>query len=261
MNLICAALWIAGACAAIAIGLAGPASADSRTDATHTRTAHTGPTQRASVSVPKTDTIRQRRAAPTTTATAAPRVTPSDIWKSLTTRIAGIFGCDPRGKLQTIYQGTHFAIPGDTALWITSDSGDATFTADSAYDLKDADQHDWNKLAGLTFTPLEPNRNAAMVVWRLNNTTDPFYEVGPFFNDDYAYVFPTEAQIIRVPTGATFSYYVDYAGISITYGDITVYKPYPADLIPNFLTSARVSGWFGGNEVAPKTVSYYKHTY
>lgn len=177
------------------------------------------------------------------------------------TRIAGIFGWDPRGKLQTIYKGTHFVIPSTTAIWITSDSGDATFTADSAYDLKDADQHDWNKLSGLTFTPLEPNHNAAMVVWRLNNVADPYFEVGPFFNDDYAYVFPTAEQIIRVPAGATFSYYVDYTGITITYGDTAVYKPYPSDLIPNFWTSARVIGWFGGNEVAPSTVSYYKHTY
>lgn len=194
-------------------------------------------------------------------ATVAPRITPSDIWTSLTTRIAGIFGWDPRGKLHTIYRGTHFVIPSPPAIWITSDSGDATFTADSAYDLEGADQHDWNKLAGLTFTPLEPNRNAAMVVWRLNNTTDPFYEVGPFFNDNYAYVFPADDQIIRVPVGSTFSYHVDYSGITVSYGDITVYKPYPTDLIPNFWTSARVTGWFGGSEVAPKTVSYYKHIY
>jgi len=28
-------------------------------------------------------------------------------------------------------------------------------------------------------------------------------------------------------------------------------------LTPNVWTAARVSGWFGGNEVAPRTVSYY----
>ncbi len=254
------AIWAAGGLAALGLGYAAPASADSRSDVTHRPHASAGPAKRASVSVPP-----KRRATITTSsrtrATATPRITPSDIWTSLSTRIAGIFGWDPRGKLQTIYQGTHFVIPGTPALWVTSDSGDATFTADSAYDLKDADQHDWNKLSGLTFTPLEPNRNAAMVVWRLNNVTDPFFEVGPFFNDSYAYVFPTEAEIIRVPAGATFSYYVDYAGITVRYGDISVYKPYPTDLIPNFWTSARVLGWFGGSEVAPKTVSYYKHVY
>lgn len=254
-------LWAAGAFAAVALGLAAPASADARGDATHSTHADAGPQKRASVSVRPIRRTPVSTAPRTKSVATAPRVTPSDIWNSLTTRIAGIFGWDPRGKLQTIYQGTHFVVPGPPAIWVTSDSGDATFTPDSAYDLKDADQHDWNKLSGLTFTPLEPNRNAAMVVWRLNNVSDPFFEVGPFFNNDYAYVFPTEAEIIRVPADATFSYYVNYSGITINFGDITVYKPYPTDLIPNFWTSARVIGWFGGSEVAPKTVSYYQHTY
>ncbi len=260
MRGIKALLWTAGALAAIAVGSAAPASADSSGDGTHAR--HTVPGPYATKVAAATPHRRATaRTAPAKIAAATPQTTPSDIWTSLMTRVAGIFGWDPRGKLQTIYQGTHFVIPSAPALWVTSDSGDATFTADSAYDLKDADQHDWNKLSGLTFTPLEPNHNAAMVVWRLNNVTDPFFEVGPFFNDDYAYVFPTDAEIIRVPAGKTFSYYVDYSGITVRYGDVTVYKPYPTDLIPNFWTSARVIGWFGGNEVAPKTVSYYKHTY
>lgn len=187
-------------------------------------------------------------------------VRPADVWSSLTTRLAGILGCDPRGRLITIYKGTHFVIPGETALWVRSDSGDATFIPTSVYDLKDSDQFDWNKMAGLTFTPLEPNRNAAMVVWRYNLTSDDF-EIGPFFNDHYAYVFPTDGEIISVPVNQTFTYYVDYTGITISYGGSTVHKAYPSDLIPNFWTSARISGWFGGSEVAPSTVSYYKHVY
>lgn len=257
-----ATFGIFGIGAAAAITLATPAAADSRGDAVKAPVTHTGSgphAPRVSVAERRGTPPAMRRAA--VAPRVAPQVTPSDIWSSPAARVAGILGCDPRGRLQTIYQGTHFVIPGTPALWVTSDSGDATFTADSRYDLKDADQHDWNKLSGLTFTPLEPNRNAAMVVWRLNNVTDDFFEVGPFFNDDYAYVFPTEQQIIRVPAGAAFSYYVDYTGITVSYGDITVYKPYPNDLIPNFWTSARVLGWFGGSEVAPATVSYYKHTY
>lgn len=274
--MIGAAFGTFGIGAAAAIALATPAAADSRGDSVKSPVNHGHSSlrsTRASASVPtpvapvRATQSPQRRAAVTPRVTPPvatrvnPRATPSDIWSSLATRVAGIFGWDPRGKLQRIYQGTHFVIPGATAIWVKTDSGDATFTAGSVYDLKDADQHDWNKLAGLTFTPLEPNRDAAMVVWRLNNVSDDFFEVGPYFNDHYAYVFPTEAQIIRVPVGATFSYYVDYSGITIRYGDITVYKPYPTDLIPNFWTSARVLGWFGGSEVAPTTVSYYKHIY
>ena len=162
-----------------------------------------------------------------------------------------------RGRLITIYKGTHFVIPNRWALWVTKDSGGATFTADSAYDLKDADQLDWNKLAGITFTPWRPDRNSSMVVWRYN-LQNGTYEVGPFFNVDFRYVFPTTDEIITVPVDQTFTYSVDYDGISVTYGDRTVSKSPPADLKPNFWTSARVTGWFGGSEVAPRTISYYQ---
>ena len=149
-------------------------------------------------------------------------------------------------------------IPNRWALWVTRDSGDATFTADSAYDLQDEDQYDWNKLAGITFTPWRPDRNSSMVVWRYNLQNDMF-EIGPFFNVDFGYVFPTDDQIITVPVDETFNYAVDYQGITVTYGDRTVHKATPGDLRPNFWTSARVTGWFGGSEVAPRTISYYQH--
>ena len=45
--------------------------------------------------------------------------------------------------------------------------------------------------------------------------------------------------------------------MTISYGGRTVFKPYPEGLTPNVWTAARVSGWFGGNEAAPRTVSYY----
>ena len=176
---------------------------------------------------------------------------------SSATALPRLFG-DPRGRRITIYQGTHFVIPNRWALWVTKDSGDATLIADSAYDLKDEDQYDWNKLAGITFTPWRPDRNSSMVVWRYNLQNGTF-EVGPFFNVDFRYVFPTKDEIITVPVDQTFSYEVDYEGVSVSYGDRTVYKATPQDLTPNFWTSARVTGWFGGNEVAPRTISYFQH--
>jgi len=184
-------------------------------------------------------------AVPATTAAAAATPGPYPRW-------------DSRGRLITIYKGTHFVIPNRWALWVTKETGDATFTADSAYDLKDEDQYDWNKLAGITFTPWRPDRNSSMVVWRYN-LQNGMYEIGPFFNVDFNYVFPTDDQVITVPADQMFSYTVDYNGISVSYGGRTVYKDTPADLKPNFWTSARVTGWFGGSEVAPRTVSYYQH--
>ena len=184
-------------------------------------------------------------AVPATTAAAAATPGPYPRW-------------DSRGRLITIYKGTHFVIPNRWALWVTKETGDATFTADSVYDLKDEDQYDWNKLAGITLTPWRPDRNSSMVVWRYN-LQNGMYEIGPFFNVDFNYVFPTDDQVITVPADQMFSYTVDYNGISVSYGGRTVYKATPADLKPNFWTSARVTGWFGGSEVAPRTVSYYQH--
>jgi hypothetical protein len=190
---------------------------------------------------------RPVRTAPAAPVVAAPTTTPAPVAAPVT-----------RGRLITIYKGTHFVIPNRWALWVTKDSGGATFTADSAYDLKGVDQLDWNKLAGITFTPWRPDRNSSMVVWRYN-LQNGTYEVGPFFNVDFRYVFPTADEIITVPVDQSFTYLVDYDGISVTYGDRTVSKSTPADLKPNFWTSARVTGWFGGSEVAPRTISYYQN--
>jgi hypothetical protein len=164
--------------------------------------------------------------------------------------------CDPRGRQITIYKGTHFAIPNNGGYFITQTVGTGTFTTNSAYDLKDVDQFDWNKFTGITFTPLEPDYNAAMVGWRYNLTTQEF-EIGPYYNLDKARLSPNANEVISVPAGETFQFNVDYSGITLTYGDRTVYKPYPPGLTANVWTAARVSGWFGGNEVAPRTVSYY----
>jgi hypothetical protein len=254
-----------GIAAAVSVALADPASAApvgvSADDSAHAnRTPRSNPVRRTpQVSaaaarqpvphLPAASVRADRRSvrtavAPTTAPSAATASKPYPRW-------------DSRGRLITIYKGTHFVIPNRWALWVTKESGDATFTADSAYDLKDEDQYDWNKLGGITFTPWRPDRNSSMVVWRYN-LQNGMYEIGPFFNVDFAYVFPDDDQIITVPADQMFSYTVDYNGISVSYGDITVHKATPGDLKPNFWTSARVTGWFGGSEVAPRTVSYYQ---
>ena len=169
---------------------------------------------------------------------------------------------DPRGRQITIYKGTHFAIPNSFGYFIQQTVGTGTFISNSAYDLKDVDQYDWNKFTGIAFTPLEPDRDAAMVGWRYNLTTLEF-EIAPFYNVNKARILPNENplspgyEVISVPVGETFEFAVDYSGITLSYGGRTVYKPYPSGLTPNVWTAARVSGWFGGNEVAPRTLSYF----
>jgi hypothetical protein len=164
---------------------------------------------------------------------------------------------DPRGRQITIYKGTHFAIPNSFGYFVTQTVGTGTFTANSAYDLTDVDQYDWNKFTGIAFTPLEPDRNSAMVGWRYNLTRQEF-EIAPFYNVDKVRILPNEVtEVVSVPVGQTFTFDVNYTGITVAYGDKTVFKPYPPGLTANIWTAARVSGWFGGNEVAPRTVSYY----
>jgi len=164
---------------------------------------------------------------------------------------------DPRGRQITIYRGTHFAIPNSFGYFIKETVGTGTFTTNTVYDLTDVDQYDWNKFTGIAFTPLEPDRNSAMVGWRYNLTTQEF-EIAPFYNVDKARILPNDlTEVISVPAGETFTFDVNYTGIALDYGGQHVYKAYPEGLTPNVWTAARVSGWFGGNEVAPRTVSYY----
>jgi hypothetical protein len=103
-----------------------------------------------------------------------------------------------------------------------------------------------------------------MVGWRYNLTTQEF-EIAPFYNVDKVRILPnenplspeSEYEVISVPAGETFEFDVDYSGITLRYGGKMVSKPYPPGLVANVWTAARVSGWFGGNEVAPRTISYF----
>lgn len=175
----------------------------------------------------------------------------------IATFISNLFGLDPRGRQITIYKGTHFAIPNNFGFFVKQVSGTGTFTSDSVYDLKDEDQYDWNKFTGIAFTPLEPDRDSVMVGWRYNLTTQQF-EIAPFYNVNKARILPNEqTEVISVPADQSFQYLVDYTGVTLSYGGTTIFKPFPPGLTPNVWTAARVSGWFGGNEVAPRTLSYF----
>lgn len=163
---------------------------------------------------------------------------------------------DPRGQLKFVPKGWQFTLLPQYAVFVNKVSGHATFTDDSKYDVQGVDQYDWLKLTGITFTPLRPDTDAIMVAWRYNLDTEMF-EIGPYYNSDLARIMPTEDQIISVPANETFDYSLDYNGITLTYGDTTVFKPLPETLHPNFWTSVRINGWFGGTSPAPRLVSYY----
>lgn len=152
----------------------------------------------------------------------------------------------------TILPKFPLGLPPVTIPFVKKVNGIATFTPKSVYDLHSVDQYDWNKLSGISFN-IPGDVNSSLVAWRYNVTSGDF-EVAPFFNVDRARILPTPADIITVPIGETFDFTVDYDGITISYGDQTVYKATPEGLTPNFWTSYRTSVWFGGTSLPPKLI-------
>lgn len=268
-----AAAWGAGVVVALALaapaaaddadaGNSGPRAARSATVARTTAARPPTPSTRGTPARPAAAIVAAARSAaavpvaardrPPTRRPVAPGAAPAP---SAAARC--LFSCDPRGRLVTVYKGLHAGIPGSPAFFVKQVSGTGTFIPDSAYDLKDVDQYDWNKVTGIAFSPLQHDRNSALVGWRYNLTTQEF-EIAPFYNVNTARILPDErTEVISVPAGETFQYTVDYSGVSISYNGRTMFKPYPPGLSPNVWTASRVSGWFGGNEAAPRTLSYY----
>ncbi len=217
------------------------------------------PADRLPVAAP--DPVLESPAAAAAPPAATPVVSPSAAPAAASAPTASALGslclCDPRGRLITVYRGVHFVLPQSPAFFIKKVTGTGTFTANSGYDLGDEDQYDWNKFTGIVYSPLQHDKNSAMVGWRYNLTTQEF-EIAPFYNVNKQRILPNEqTEVISVPAEGTFRYTVDYSGVTISYGDTTVFKPYPPGLTPNVWTSTRVSGWFGGNEAAPRTLTYY----
>lgn len=156
----------------------------------------------------------------------------------------------------SIFKNLPFSLPRMPAFFITKVSGNAMLTENTIYDLKTVDQYDWNKLTGISFNILRPDQNALMVAWRYNVDSKQF-EVAPYYNVDLARILPSDSEIIPVPVGQTFTFSVDYSGITVSYGATSVFKPIPADLHPNRWTAFRVHTWFGGTSLPPRSLTLY----
>ena len=159
-----------------------------------------------------------------------------------------------------IFKYIPFSFPRRPAFFVKTVTGSAMFTENSIYNLNSADQYDWNKLTGISFDFFRPDKNALMVAWRYN-VADNDFEIAPYYNVDLARILPNEqTEVIKVPIGQSFNFTVDYSGITLTYGNQTVFKPIPADLPTNQLTAFRVQPWFGGTSLPPNTLSLYLKT-
>lgn len=163
-----------------------------------------------------------------------------------------------------IFKYIPFSFPRTPAFFVKNVTGSSMFTEKSVYDLQSVDQYDWNKLTGISFNLFHPDQNALMVAWRYN-VADKDFEIAPYYNVDFARILPNEqpgpqSEVINVPIGQSFNFAVDYSGITLTYGNQTVFKPIPADLHPNQLTAFRIQPWFGGTSPPPNTLSLYLKT-
>jgi hypothetical protein len=164
-----------------------------------------------------------------------------------------------------IFKNIPFSFPRTPAFFVKNVTGSAMFTDSSIYDLHSVDQYDWNKLTGISFNFFHPDQNALMVGWRYN-VADNDFEIAPYYNVDFARILPNENpndpnnEVIKVPIGQSFNFAVDYSGITLTYGNQTVFKPIPADLPTNQLTAFRIQPWFGGTSLPPNRLSLYLKT-
>lgn len=159
-----------------------------------------------------------------------------------------------------IFKNIPFSFPRMPAFFVKNVTGSAMFTEKSIYDLQSVDQYDWNKLTGISFNLLRPDKNALMVAWRYN-VAENVFEIAPYYNVDFARKLPNEpTEVIKVPIGQSFNFAIDYSGITLTYGNQTVTKFIPADLPTNQLTAFRIQPWFGGTSLPPNTLSLYLKT-
>lgn len=151
-----------------------------------------------------------------------------------------------------------FGIPLQLKFFVENVSGSAYFTNESKYNCNSSHQYDWNKLAGISFTPWRTDTDALMIAWRYLHKTDVF-EIAPYFNVNTARILPNANETLVVSENTPFEFELNYKGISITTATKTLYTPKPEDLETNFWLSFRVLTWFGGSSLPPNNIYLYLH--
>jgi len=131
----------------------------------------------------------------------------------------------------------------------------AIFQSNCDYDLKDADQQDWNKLTGLTFS-WNPLHETAMVGWRYNRETK-LIELCGYYHVNKGRHFTEPLMSVKIGERVDTFIQVDYKKkvyrVIIEKGDDIVTHEYP--FTHNKSWTKRINLWFGGNEKAPQTIS------
>lgn len=157
---------------------------------------------------------------------------------------------------QLILKSTHLALP----IKIRVANGDFeweysfSFT-DCEYELKNGDQLDWNKLTGVTGRYTDRMKDSQMIGWRYNIESKVFELnfyghvnrerfMGPVIASISSSRDVFNVKIKRVSGAVSLTLIhndIEYESVPVTY----IYRKM-------FL----IDGWFGGNQCAPRTISY-----
>lgn len=157
----------------------------------------------------------------------------------------------------TVKKGKHNFKPDKWCVWWKPKgiNFNATFHENANYDLEDADQLDWNKLVGLTWS-LDPLKETAMVGWRYNKKDDTI-ELNAYYHVDRSRDF-TEP-LVAIKRGESIYGYVIHdrkkKEYQIGFHNDKVANGHVINS-PNRRKVARlINPWFGGNERAPQDIS------
>jgi hypothetical protein len=158
----------------------------------------------------------------------------------------------------TIRKGWHFSLPRRPSFFVSNVFAWGRFTEDTTYVLEGADQHDWNKLTGISFNPFKPNQNAIMVAWRYDVERNIF-QIAPYFNANGNKILPKEEEIVDVKIAQNFAvfvsnhYVVMYLEERYRKFSCNVFKV-PKELETTKGISFRVQPYFGGNKKSPTVI-------
>jgi hypothetical protein len=158
-----------------------------------------------------------------------------------------------------IYEGLHFS----TLICLTNrepnfkHSFNFRFTEDMKYFIEGENQFDFNKLIGWKGKFFTPRWDTAMIGWRWNPLTDCF-EVVPYWHvGSRAYDFDM-SKMIQVKAGDFISVvFIMLSGIGrieIAQGNTLVTDE--RIFSQKYGKFWKINPWFGGNESAPKTLTF-----
>jgi len=161
-------------------------------------------------------------------------------------------------RMHTVREGRHDFTPSPFPLPLEAQvfEGKARFMPSCWYDNLEADQSDWNKLAGVyKWDDFQKNENSFILAWRPDIKIRDLFEPCLYENIQGENV-PKESAIYKVKSGQTFEFelresegkytlLVDGNLVGIQANDIT------------YNVIGKISAWFGGNRTAPWDMHIY----